>query len=142
MAICRNCQAQLQPSQKFCTACGTPVEPAPAAEAIHGSPAPRPSRAAAAKPIAETSLQSSLGRLGIPVSLSAILGFFTALVVGLIVPRVLPYVFPLFYPILNAVFQGSPDSFNKVAMTGLTFMSSFLVSFVIAYVPRRLSRRS
>jgi hypothetical protein len=140
MANCRNCQAELQPNQKFCTACGTPVESAPAVRSSQPAPVQRPPRPAATGG-GQTSLQTSLGRLGVPVSLSAIIGFFTALVVGLIVPRVLPYIFPLFYPILNVVFRGSPDTFNKVGMTGLTFMSSFVVSFVIAYLPKRLNRR-
>ncbi len=129
---CHNCGTALPANKKFCTSCGTPV-------AVAG----RTPQAAVQKPMVpgkETSLQASLARLGIPVSFNTLVGFFSAFIIGLIVPRILPFIFPFFYPILNAVFQGSPDAFNKFMMTSMTFLSSFLVSFVVALLPRLRSR--
>ena len=132
---CQNCGAVLSPNKKFCTSCGTPVPSAAvrAPAVAQSSPAQPPGQ--------ETSLQRSLARLGIPVSLNSLIGFFAALVVGLIVPRLLPYIFPIFYPVLNFFFRGSPDTFNRFMMTILTFLSSFIVSFVVASLPRLRKQR-
>lgn len=130
---CHNCGTPLAANKKFCTNCGTPV---PAAIPPPLSAEQQPESAGQ-----ETSLQRSLAILGIPVSLNTLVGFFGALIVGLIVPRVLPFIFPLVYPILNTVFSGNPDPFNKLMMTGLTFLSSFVVSFAVSILPRMRKRK-
>lgn len=129
---CRNCGASLGSNQAFCTECGTPVQ-APQRQSESHPSAPQPGAE-------QTSLQRSLAGLGIPVGLSTIVGFFGALIVGVIVPRVLPFILPIFYPILDELTGGSPDPVNRFAMTSLTFLSSFVVSFVFGFLPRTLRR--
>jgi hypothetical protein len=91
----------------------------------------------AAKPSA---LQNSLGLLGIPVTGGQIVGFIVATIAGLVIARILPYVYFVFDPLLTAVFGSGPsyerDGFNTFMMTAITFLTSFGLALVSAWLAR------
>jgi hypothetical protein len=124
---CPSCGTENPTDNRFCISCGAPL----ARPASTPSPIPAPNSSGAM-----TSIQTSLGRLGIEVSTRQLVGIAVATIVGIVVARVLPNIYPIiFAPILAVLFfgngSGTSDSFNSSMMTWITFLSAFAVSLLI-----------
>jgi Double zinc ribbon len=116
-APCKQCGATVPPGRKFCTVCGSAVS------------------ATSSTPPSDGSIQASLAKLGIRFSKGEWIGFAVSVTGGFVMARILPYVYPILSPVLDAVFGPGPsnprDSFNSFMMTGITFATSFIISFIV-----------
>lgn len=124
---CARCGAHVSAGKAFCTQCGTSVK---TASAIH--PAPE-----VALP---GSIQAGLAELGIRFSRRKLIGFGLSVASGMVMARILPYIYPVaFGPLLDRVFgpgPGARDVFNSHMMTAITFLTSFVISFIAFRRPR------
>lgn len=138
MANCTACGSSLKAGIQFCTKCGTRVSaPVPTSDqrsTTSRQPSPQQTPVASSGS-PSPSIQASLGRLGIQLSSRHLVGFILASLAGMVVARILPFIYPyVFFPLLAIVFQGNPsgssDSFNSFMMTAITFLTSFVISFI------------
>ncbi|MFQ5855305.1 MAG: zinc-ribbon domain-containing protein [Anaerolineae bacterium] len=132
---CVQCGATVPAGQRFCTQCGTPVS----STTQPPTPDTIPEPDALISPPGD-SIQASLARLGIPLSRRQLIGFGLAVLAGMIVARILPFIYgPIFDPLLTPVFgsgAGPRDTFNSFMMTALTFLTSFVISFIVFRKPQ------
>jgi hypothetical protein len=129
---CQSCGEENPSENRFCNTCGNQLPGVTGAASAGPAAVP-----ASAGPSGSPSIQASLERLGIRLSTRQLVGIAIATLAGIVVARVLPNVYPvLFAPILQVLFFGNPagssDSFNTSIMTWLTFLTSFVISLLIA----------
>ena len=123
---CAQCGATVPTGKAFCTRCGTPLT-----AAISTPPEPP-----VAPPDSSVgSIQASLARLGIRLSRRELVGFGLSVAAGMVMARILPYIYPvIFSHVLDRIFGSGPsnarDGFNSHMMTAITFLTSFVISFV------------
>ena len=117
---CSNCGHDNPPGKKFCRQCGTSLT-----SVSPSVPTPQ-----------STSLQDSLGELGIRVSSGQIIGFLLAVAAGWIVGQMLALDFGVtiytqtigrIQDLLNLE-TATRDTFNIYAMMALPFLTSFFIA--------------
>jgi ribosomal protein L40E len=116
---CAQCGATVPAGKAFCSKCGAPIN----------APSATPVQSVGTAPSAIGSIQASLEKLGIRVSPRELIGFGVSVVAGMVMARVLPYIYPVLFSSIISRMQ-NPDPFNKFMMTAITFLTSFVISFI------------
>ena len=125
--LCVQCGGTVPLGKSFCPQCGARL-------AATTSTTPTTPATPAGPP--DGSIQAALARLGIRLSRRELIGFALSVAAGMVVARILPYIYPvIFAHLLDRVFgpgqSNARDGFNSHMMTVITFLSSFVISFIV-----------